>query len=163
MEYKTDIDDQCYFMWLLKKDDFDIAKQKCWRSRITSTTRLHISFASLIFSSIYIFISITHSDYTCPGGLPWWPCGLMHCFWLIAVSLTTAQVRNLPGICEKAASDFRWGSGFSPGTTVSSTTYNWQKLNMAEKETMIKIHLINLSRRSPGMHESMQTCSKSRP
>ena len=34
-----------------------------------------------------------------------------------------------PGACEKVASDLWLGSGFSPGTPVSSTSYNWLVTN----------------------------------
>ena len=46
-------------------------------------------------------------------GLPWWPCGLRCCHWLLAVSDTTARVRNPPGACERVASDLGLDGGFA--------------------------------------------------
>ena len=41
------------------------------------------------------------------------------------LSLATGQVWILSGACEKVASDLRVRRVFLPGTSVSSTTYNW--------------------------------------
>ena len=41
------------------------------------------------------------------------------------LSLTTAGVRIPVCACEKVASDLELGSGFSPGSPVSSINFNW--------------------------------------
>ena len=57
-------------------------------------------------------------------GLPWWPRGLRHCHWLLAVSHHCLGLT--PGRGEWVS--YQWLEvrlWFSPGTPFSSTSYNW--------------------------------------
>ena len=58
------------------------------------------------------------------SGLPWWPCGLRHCHWLLAVShhcLGSNPGRGMRESCQWLGVR-QW---FSLRTLVSSTRYNW--------------------------------------
>ena len=57
-------------------------------------------------------------------GLPWWPCGLRRCHWLLAVShhcTSSNPIREMWASCQWLGVR-RW---FSLGTPVTSTSYNW--------------------------------------